>query len=255
MRPARLPTGFASRRHGRPARIGRLTALGLLTLLLGGCSELNAARQAQQALVHAGYTRARVNVNRIRTGQGSQTVVDVSYSSGADDDAALGAEQDEAAQIVWQNASIQLSAVRIAAITRKVGVPGIGGAQFSRARVYSREELTSRYGPRQASLERPPSSVPTVAIVVVVLVVVAAVVGGIVLIAVLVFRRRRRPSPGAWPPPGQQQPWSPPPQGWPAPGAGWGTPGPRQWPPPHEHPPDQGQPPSPGSPPSSAAGA
>jgi hypothetical protein len=255
IRLMRWPIGLAGRRHGRPAGIGLLTALGVVTLLLGGCSEFNAARQAQQALVRAGYTRARVNVSTIREGQSRQTVVDVSYSSRTGDEAALRAEQDKAAQIVWENVSIRLSAVRVAAITRQVGVPGVGGAQVSRGTVYSREELASRYGPRPARLDKPPSDVPPVATLLLVLVVVGAMVGVVVLIAVLVLRRRRRPLPGAWSPPGQHQPWSSQPQGWPTPGPGWGTPGPRQWPPPHgpsphENPPDQGQPPSPGSAPS-----
>ena len=135
------------------------------------------------------------------------------------------------AQVVWENASVRLSAVRVAAITRQVGVPGVGGAQFSRGTVYSREQLTSRYGPRPARLDRPPSSVPAVAIVVLVVAVVGTVVGVVVLIAVLVFRRRRRPLPAAWSPPVQPQQWSSQPQEWPAPAAGWGTSGPRQWPP------------------------
>jgi hypothetical protein len=254
----RWPVGLAGRRHGRPAGIGLLlTALGVVTLLLGGCSELNAARQAQQALARAGYTRARVNVNTIREGQSSQTVVDVSYPSRADDDAALRAEQDKAAQIVWENVPIRLSAVRVAAITRQVGVPGVGGAQVSRGNVYSHEELASRYGPRPARLDKPPSDVPPVATLLLVLVVAGAVAGVVVLLAVLAFRRQRRPLPGAWSPPGQHQPWSSQPQGWATPGPGWGTPDPRQWPPPHENPPhenppDQGQPPSPGSEPSTS---
>ena len=254
MRLPRLPIGLAGRRHGRPAGISLLlTALGVVTLLLGGCTEFNAAKQTQQSLVAAGYTRARVNVNRIRVGQSSQTVVDVRYSSRADDDAALRAEQDRAAQIVWQNASIRLSGVRVAAITRQAGVPGVGGAQVSRGNVYSREELATRYGPRPARLDKPPTRVPLVPILLLALVVVGAVVGVVVLIVVLAFRRRRHPlpsSPGAWSPPGQQQSWSSQPQGWATPGPGWGTPDSRQSSPPHENPPGQGQPPSPGSGPS-----
>jgi hypothetical protein len=248
MRLLRWPVGLEGRRHGRAPGIGRLlTALGVLTLLLGGCSEFNAARQGQQALVRAGYARARVNVKTIKGSRSSQTVVDVSYSSRADDDAARGAEQDKAAQIVWENVPIRLSAVRVAAITRQVGVPGVGSAQVSRANLYSYEELASRYGARPARLDKPPSDVPPVAILLLVLVVVGAVAGLVVLIAVMAFRRRRRPLPGAWSPPGQHQPWSSQPQGWSTPGPVGGTPGPRQWPPPHENPPARGQPPSPGS--------
>jgi len=156
----RWPVDLAGRRHGRLARIAlSLTALGVLTLLLGACSQLKAAKQTAQALARAGYPQPGVNVNtNVLNGQSSQTVVQVRYASRASDAAALGAEQDKAAQIVWENAPVRLSAVMVTAITHQVGVPGLGGVQTSRGRAYSREELTSRYGPRPAGLDNPSAS-------------------------------------------------------------------------------------------------
>jgi hypothetical protein len=183
-----------------------------------------------------------VNVNTsVLNGQSSQTVVQVRYSSRASDDAALGAEQDKAAQIVWENAPVRLSAVMVTAITHQVGVPGVGGAQTSRGRAYSRQELASSYGPRPAGLDKQPASgvPPVVANLLAVLVLVGAV-AVVVLLAVLTFRRQRRPVSGAWGPPGQQWPsqWPSQWQGRPTPG--WGPPGPPTSPPANEVQPGEG---------------
>ena len=162
----RWPVDLAGRRHRRLARIAlSLTALGVLTLLLGACSQLKAASTTAQALAHAGYAQPGVNVNtNVTGGQSSQTVVRVRYASRAHDDAALGAEQDRAAQIVWEHAPVRLSEVLVVAVTHQVGVPGLGGVQTSRERAYSREELTNRYGPRPAGLDNPSArGIPTAA--------------------------------------------------------------------------------------------
>jgi cobalamin biosynthesis Mg chelatase CobN len=243
MRLVRWPASLVDRRHSRPARIAlRLIALGVLTVLPGGCGQLKAAEQTGQALARAGYKQAGVNVNTsVLNGQSSQTVVQVRYSSRASDDAALGAEQDKAAQIVWENAPVRLSAVMVTAITHQVGVPGVGGAQTSRGRAYSRQELASSYGPRPAGLDKQPASgvPPVVANLLAVLVLVGAV-AVVVLLAVLTFRRRRRPVSGAWGPPGQQWPsqWPSQWQGRPTPG--WGPPGPPTSPPANEVQPGEG---------------
>jgi hypothetical protein len=243
----RWPVDLAGRRHGRLARIAlSLTALGVLTLLLGACSQLKAASTTAQALAHAGYAQPGVNVNtNVTGGQSRQTVVGVHYASRAHDDAALGAEQDKAAQIVWENAPVRLSEILVVAVTHQVGVPGLGGVQTSRERAYSREELTSRYGPRPAGLDNPSASgVPPVVANLLTVLVLVGVVAVVVFLAVLAFRRRRRPLPGAWSPPGQHQPSSPQPQGRSTPG--WGTPGQSQRPPPPQNPPGQGPPQGPG---------
>jgi hypothetical protein len=236
----RWPASLVDRRHSRPARIAvRLIALGVLTVLPGGCGQLKAAQQTGQALARAGYKQAGVNVNTsVLNGQSSQTVVQVRYSSRASDDAALGAEQDKAAQIVWENAPVRLSAVMVTAITHQVGVPGVGGAQTSRGRAYSREELASSYGPRPAGLDNQPASgvPPVVANLLAVLVLLGAVAVVVVFLAVLTFRWRWRPVSGAWGPPVQQWPsqW----QGRPTPG--WGPPGPPTGPPANEVQPGEG---------------
>jgi hypothetical protein len=233
----------------RRRRIGLLLAvLGVLTLA-GGCSEFNAARQTQHALARAGYRGVGVNVNtEVAAGQGRQTIVAVTYASRAPDDAALEAEQDRAAQIVWRNAPIRLSAVSVSAVHR-AGVPGVVSVQTGSGRTYEREELAGRFGPRPASLDSAPAtSVPAFVGVLVAVVVAVGIVVGVVALVVLARRRRRPPPGGAWPA-GPQQPWPPQPQAWPAPG--WGQPGPAQWPPPQQQwpPPGQGPASGPGWPP------
>lgn len=250
MRLMRWPASPADRHYSRPARIVLLLiALGVLTVLPGGCSQLKAAQQTGQALARAGYKQAGVNINtNVLNGQSSQTVVQVHYASRASDDAALGAEQDKAAQIVWENAPVRLSAVMVTAITHQVGVPGVGGAQTSRGRAYSREELASKYGPRPAGLDNQSASgVPPVVANLLAVLVLVGVVAVVVFLVVLAFRRRRRPVSGAWGPPGQQWPsqW----QGRPTPG--WGPPGPATSPPPNEVQPGEGGPRAPGSAPPS----
>jgi hypothetical protein len=168
------------------------------------------------------------------------------YDSTAEPGSALVAEEDRAAEVIWRNLPQRFSTLQVE--------PRVTGAS---PRVYSREELQSRFGPRPSGLDQGSGDIEQDARNTFRTIIIGAAIGFAVLLAlvilviVLVVRaaRKRRPvAPSAgWPaaPGGPQAPWPQQPGYGPPPEAQWGAQGqvPAGAPPPARQWPGQGQPP------------
>jgi hypothetical protein len=240
-------------RHRAPIRRRALAMLvAAAAFLLAGCELATGTIRTATELEQAGVSNPNLNYD------GGTATLDYDPDPAP---LAARAEQDRAAQIIWENLPFRIE---------RIVVRPDGGLVPSRE--YSRAELEQALGPRPADLDRSVEDIArraTLIAAVVALVVLAL----IVLVIVLVVRAvRRRPAPqpaGPWPqgpggphpwgqpvPPGQQpwpqqgqQPWPQPPppaqQPWgaqppPPSGPSWQPPPPAQPPP---------QPPAPGAPP------
>jgi len=209
------PTRHAT---ARPApRPGALLAacLAVLAIVAGaaGCGRVEATVRAQEALRDGGIQGAVISVQE----RGGETTVQVRYNSRAPDQAALQAEQDTAARLVWANATVPLDVVKVTPDDN----PSFPAAD---TRVYTRDDLTNRFGARPEALDRPPTGGGPRALTYgfVVLMTGLAIVGvvaavGLVLLSARMRRRRALAAATAWPAPGPADPAPP--------GLGQGRPG------------------------------
>jgi hypothetical protein len=237
-------------RHLTVTRWRTLVLVTMVAALLAGCDLATGTVRTATELQRAGIDNPNLNYDG-----GTATL---RYDADPDPLDAR-AEQDRAAEIIWRNLPFRVE---------RIVITSDSGAVPTR-RVYSREELEERLGPRPADLDRSVEDIArraTLIAGVVGLVVLVLIVLVIVLVVRAVRRRPAQPAP-AWPqgqgpqpwgqpPPGQPwgqpppgQPWGqPPPPGQPQ---GWGQPGPggQPAPPPGQQPwggqPGYGQPPSP----------
>ena len=106
----------------------RLAVAGLVLLVLAGCGRAEGVRDTRRALEDAGYRKVDVD---LRTGSGIGV---------ARVDAALGGPAPEtAARVIWETLPVTFDQLIVA----------VDGA----ATPFSYEELASRFGPRDPSLD------------------------------------------------------------------------------------------------------
>jgi hypothetical protein len=179
---------------------------------------VEATVRAQEALRAGGVQGAVISVQE----RGGETTVQVRYNSRAANQAGLQAEQDTAARLVWENATVPLDVVKVTPDDN----PTMPAAQ---TRVYSRADLAARFGDRPATLDRPPAlGGPRATAFGFVSLIAGLMVLGIAAALAWVFldakRRRRRAlaAATAWPAPGPADQPAPGGRHEPAPGAGPG---------------------------------
>lgn len=185
-------------RPGIPPRLAVLLVC-LLAPLLTSCSELQGAAKTQQALTAAGFASVNVNVHR-DLGSG-QTSVSVTYVPGTTDAAAIQAQRDKAAEIVWKTA--RSSSRRSPSPPPRSARSGSALGEPTRARSW-----------RAGSARVPPGSMssqgggpPTTVIVIGVAVLVVLLLAGGILLWVLLAAARRRNRAAAQQRPGKHSPF------------------------------------------------
>jgi hypothetical protein len=186
--------------HRRSLQRATLALLVLVTAgLMGGCGRVEASVRTQEALHSAGLPGSVISVQE----RGGETSVQVRYNSRAPDQEALQAEQDTAARVVWANATVPLDVVRVTPDDNRA----LGAA--AETRVYSRADLTSRFGPRPQGLDSPPAlggpraTVYGFVVLAIALVFIAlAALVGVVVVRSRLRRRRALAAATAWPAPG-----------------------------------------------------
>lgn len=164
-------------------RSGLLVAVvGMLCLLLTGCSAVTTLIDTSQALRDAGYQSVSVGFHL-----GSGDEVDVSVKVSAE---ATNANAQDVAHIVWEKFHERFEWLHVTVH---------GSASSSVFRVYSYQDLVSLFGTRNPAWDRRTISSATTrlgAVIVVGLVVAGAVIA---VVAVVVSRRRRRARGGGFP--------------------------------------------------------
>jgi hypothetical protein len=213
----------AAPRRSAPTRRRALAMLvAAVAFLLAGCELATGTVRTATELQQAGISNPDLNYN------GGTATLDYDPDPAP---LAARAEQDRAAQIIWENLPFRIE---------RIVVRPDGGLVASRE--YSRAELEQALGPRPADLDRSVEDIARRATLIAALVALVAL-ALIVLVIVLVVRAvRRRPAPqpaAPWP----QGPGGPQPPGQP----GWGQPTPpgqQPWPQPGQQPWPQPPPPA-----------
>jgi hypothetical protein len=152
--------------------------------------------------------------------------VSLAYDSTQEPGDALVAEEDRAAEVLWRNLPLRFSILQVD--------PRVEAAP---PRVYSREELQSRFGPRPSGLDQGSGDIEQDARNTFRTIIIGAAIGFAVLLALVILvivlvvraaRKRGPPAPTAgWPaaPGGPQAPWPQQPGYGPPPDQQWGAQG------------------------------
>jgi hypothetical protein len=230
-----------------------LCLAAVAAVLLAGCGTAVGYANTFLRLEEAGINGADLST--------SGDEVSLAYDSTEEPGDALVAEEDKAAEVIWRNLPQRFSTLQVD--------PQVEDAS---PRVYSREELQSRFGPRPSGLDQGAGDIERDARNTFRTIIIGAAIGFAVLLAlvivviVLVVRAARKRGPAAptagWPaaPGGPQPPWPQQPGYGPPPDQQWGA---QQWagqgqppaqPPPWQPGAGQGQPPA-GQPPPWQPGA
>jgi hypothetical protein len=229
-----------------------LCLAAVAAVLLAGCGTAVGYANTFLRLEEAGINGADLST--------SGDEVSLAYDSTEEPGDALVAEEDKAAEVIWRNLPQRFSTLQVD--------PQVEDAS---PRVYSREELQSRFGPRPSGLDQGAGDIERDARNTFRTIIIGAAIGFAVLLAlvivviVLVVRAARKRGPAAptagWPAPGgPQPPWPQQPGYGPPPDQQWGA---QQWagqgqppaqPPPWQPGAGQGQPPA-GQPPPWQPGA
>jgi hypothetical protein len=213
----------AAPRRSAPTRRRALAMLvAAVAFLLAGCELATGTVRTATELQQAGISNPDLNYN------GGTATLDYDPDPAP---LAARAEQDRAAQIIWENLPFRIE---------RIVVRPDGGLVASRE--YSRAELEQALGPRPADLDRSVEDIARRATLIAALValVVLALIVLVIVLVVRAVRRRPAPQPAApWP----QGPGGPQPPGQP----GWGQPTPpgqQPWPQPGQQPWPQPPPPA-----------